>query len=278
MTATEGEISMSNHLSISTEERPLAAVTGASSGIGYELAKQFVDHGYDLIICAEDSALIDKAAELAVNGASVTPVRADLVTGSGVEQLAAAINESGRPLAAIAINAGVGNSGPFAESSLDADLDLIALNVTSTVHLTKLVLPAMVERGAGRILFTASVASLMPGPYYATYAASKAFVLSFAEAVRYEVKDAGVTVTALMPGPTDTHFFDRAGMQGTPAGEGPKDDPAEVARDGFEALMAGKDHVVGGSTKNKAQATASKLMTDPMKAALHARMTKPAGE
>jgi short-subunit dehydrogenase len=146
------------------------------------------------------------------------------------------------------------------------------------VHLAKRILPEMVRRGAGRVLFTASVASTMPGPYYATYAASKAFVLSFAQAVRYELKDTGVSVTALMPGPTDTEFFDRAQMKDTPVGSAAKDDPADVARDGFEALMAGKDHVVAGAAKNKLQAAGANLMPDPAKAAVHARMTKPEPE
>jgi short-subunit dehydrogenase len=115
----------------------------------------------------------------------------------------------------------------------------------------------------------------MPGPFYATYAASKSFVLSFAEALRYEVKDSGVTITALMPGPTDTNFFDRADMLDTAANEGKKDDPAAVAADGFEALMAGKDHIVAGSLKNKVQVAATAVLPDTAKAALHAKLTEP---
>ena len=133
----------------------------------------------------------------------------------------------------------------------------------------------MVERGAGRVLLTSSVAATMPGPYYATYAASKAFLQSFAQAIRHELQDTGVTVTALQPGPTDTEFFDRAGMQDTRAASGDKDDPAQVAREGFEAMMAGKDHAVVGSRKNKAQATASRVLPDKAKAALHATKTRP---
>jgi short-subunit dehydrogenase len=133
----------------------------------------------------------------------------------------------------------------------------------------------MVRRGEGRLLFTASVAATMPGPYYATYAASKSFVHSFAEAIRHELKDTGVTVTSLMPGPTDTEFFERAGMQDTKVDSSKKDDPAEVARDGFKALMAGKDHVVAGSAMNRAQTAASTILPDPMKARVHASMTEP---
>ena len=125
------------------------------------------------------------------------------------------------------------------------------------------------------MLFTSSVASTMPGPFYATYAASKSFLQSFAEAVRYEIKDSGITVTALMPGPTDTNFFERADMVNTAAGQGKKDDPAEVAADGFRALMAGKDHVVAGSMKNKVQVAGTSVLPDTAKAAMHARLTEP---
>jgi short-subunit dehydrogenase len=138
-----------------------------------------------------------------------------------------------------------------------------------------LVLPDMVARGEGGILFTSSIAAVMPGPYMSTYNASKSFLLSFAEALRVEVKDAGVTVTALMPGPTDTRFFERADMEDTKLGQSKKDDPSDVARDGFEALLAGKDHVVAGSMKNTAQVVAAKVVPDKVAAAAHAPMSKP---
>jgi short-subunit dehydrogenase len=252
----------------------LAVVTGASSGIGYELARQFVDHDFDVLICAEDDGIEAAAAALTRPGTRVDSVQADLATFEGVERLAAEVRAAGG-LQAVAINAGIGVGGPFIETSLQDDLRLIQLNVASTVHLTKRLLPELVAAGKGQMLFTASVAATMPGPYYATYAASKAFVMSFAEAIRYELKDSGVTVTALLPGPTDTHFFERAGMQGTAVDTGSKDDPADVARDGFDALMAGKDHVVAGSPKNKAQTAAAHLMPEKLKAATHAKLTKP---
>jgi short-subunit dehydrogenase len=175
----------------------------------------------------------------------------------------------------LVLNAGIGVGGPFVETSWEDDRQLLGLNVVSAVHLTKRVLPAMVARGAGRVLFTGSVAGTMPGPYYATYAASKAFVLSFAEAIRYEVKDSGVTVTTLLPGPTDTAFFERADMEDTRVAQGAKDDPAEVAKDGFEALMAGKAKVVAGSAKNTAQVASARVMPEQAQAAMHARQTKP---
>lgn len=132
--------------------------------------------------------------------------------------------------------------------------------MTAIVHLAKRILPGMIDRGAGRVLITSSVAATMAGPYYATHAASKAFLQSFAQAIRYELKGSGVTVTALQPGPTDTEFFDRAGMEDTKVAEADKDDPADVAKDGFEALMAGKDHVIAGSVKNKAQVAGGKVL------------------
>ena len=230
-----------------TEQSSFAVVTGASSGIGLELARQFTQNGFDVLLCAEDGELTTAATDLAQAGGRVDLVQADLATFDGVEQLVSAITSTGRAVDALALNAGIGNGGAFLDIPLAAEERLLALNIGSTVHLAKRLLPAMVSRGAGRVLFTASIASTMPGPYYATYAASKAFVLSFAEAVRYELKDTGVTITALMPGPTDTEFFDRAGMGDTPVQETKKDDPAKVAKDGFEALMAGKDHVIGGS-------------------------------
>jgi uncharacterized protein len=186
------------------------------------------------------------------------------------------VAEGGRPLDAVALNAGIGVNGDFTRDiPLEDDLRLIAVNVTAVVHLAKRTLAGMVERGAGKVLITSSVAATMPGPYYATYAASKAFLQSFAQAIRFELKDTGVTVTALQPGPTETEFFDRAGMDDTKVAEASKDDPAEVAKDGFEALMAGKDRVVAGSAKNKAQVAAGKLLPETARARLQAVQVKP---
>ena len=252
--------------------RECAVVTGASSGIGLELARQFAGHGFDVLMVARGDEVLDAAERLASAAeGDVGAFRADLREYREVERLWSWIVDTDRRVDALVLNAGIGNAGPFIETSLEDDLDLIRLNVSSVVHLAKRVLPAMVARGSGRVLITASVASTMPGPWYATYAASKAFDLSFAEAIRYELKDRGVTVTALMPGPTDTDFFDRAGMQGTRVDEGPKDDPAEVARAGFEALMAGRDHVVAGSARNKVQAVVSRVLPDRVTAAVQAR-------
>jgi uncharacterized protein len=263
---------------IVTDSKPLAVVTGGSSGIGRELARQFAAHGFDVIVAAEDTELVSAADDLAATGAQIQPVRADLATFGGVEQLLRAIAATGREVDAIALNAGVGNGGAFIDVPLADEERLIDLNIGATVHLAKRILPDIVARGAGRPLFTSSVASQMPGPYYATYAASKAFIQSFAQALRYELRDTGVIVTALLPGPTDTEFFERAGMGATPAGSSAKDDPADVARDGSEALMAGKSQVVGGSAKNKVHVAAARLLPNHARAATHATMTKPEGE
>jgi short-subunit dehydrogenase len=257
--------------------RPFAVVTGASSGIGYELAKQFAQNGYDLLITAEDPGIAEAATGLSRdNGPHVQSVQADLADYDGVEELVAAITATGRPVDAIALNAGRGAGGDFArQTDLRDELNIIDVNVTSTVHLAKRVLPAMVERGEGRVLFTSSIASTMPGSFQAVYNASKAFVQSFSEAIRNELKDTGVTVTSLMPGPTETNFFHRADMDDTRVGSGSKDDPALVAKQGFEALMKGDDQVVAGSLKNKVQAVAGKVIPDALKAEAHRKMAEP---
>jgi short-subunit dehydrogenase len=229
------------------QTRPLAVVTGASSGIGRELALRFAEGGFDLIIAADDERIAAAARACAEHGGEAVPVQADLATFEGVEKLCTAIEAAGRTPEAVAVNAGVGVGGDFArDNELADELRLIGLNVTGAVHLAKRALPPMIAAGHGGVLFTSSIAATAPGPYHATYAASKAFLLSFAEALRYELRDTGVTVTALMPGPTDTEFFDRAGMQGTRLREEtPKDDPAEVARAGYDArnvMLTGAVH------------------------------------
>jgi uncharacterized protein len=257
-------------------ERRLAVVTGASSGIGFELAKVFAEEGFDLIVAAEDEELEPAARELNQIGGSVQAVRVDLSKPEGVEDLYETITANGRPVDAIALNAGIGAGGDFArETSLAKELRLIDLNVRSTVHLCKLVLADMVERDAGRILFTSSVASTMPGSYQAVYNASKSFVQSFAEAIRNELKETEVTITSLMPGPTDTEFFERAEMEDTKVGAGAKDDPGQVARQGYEALMEGKEKVVGGSLKNKVQTAVAGVIPDSVKAQVHRKMAEP---
>lgn len=258
-----------------TKQRPLAVITGASSGIGLELAKQFAQAGYDLFLTAHSAQLEEAAGQLKTEG-SVQTFRADLSQREQVERLAEAIDKLGRPVEAAALNAGFGVYGDFArETPLEAELSLLQVNVVSVVHLAKRLVVPMAARGSGRILFTSSVASTMPGPLYACYAASKAFVQSFSQALREELKDTGVTITALLPGPTETRFFERAGMEETQVGQAKKDDPAEVAREGFEALMAGKGSVVAGSFSNALMGVAGRVLPDTVKAKMHRQQLEP---
>jgi short-subunit dehydrogenase len=255
--------------------RQLAVVTGASSGIGLELAKQFAEHDFDLLIAAEDGGIQTAAETLRGLGCEVEALQVDLATKAGVERLWQRMQAQERPVEAVAINAGVGVGGPFIDTDLHAEIRLIDLNVTSVVYLSKHVLRDMVSRGQGRVLYTSSIAAEMPAPFEAVYGASKAFELSFAEALRNELKDTGVSITVLQPGPTETNFFTRAGLEDTKVGQARKDDPAEVAREGFEALMAGKDHVVAGSFKNKVQSVLAQVTPETAKAQAHRKMAEP---
>jgi uncharacterized protein len=194
-----------------------------------------------------------------------------------VDQLWSTIKATGRPIDAIVLNAGIGSGGDFARDmeNLGQELEIVDLNVRSTVHLAKHALNDMVERDHGRVLFTSSVASTIPGSFQAVYNGSKSFVQSFALALREELKDSAVTITSLMPGPTETEFFERANMMDTDVGQSEKDDPAEVARQGYEALMNGDAKVVGGSFSNKVQVAAGRVVPDSVKAKMHRNMAEP---
>jgi uncharacterized protein len=258
--------------------RKFAVVTGASSGIGLELARVFADNGFDLLVTSGSNRIERAADGLRDSGVEVTEVEADLATYDGVEKLWAAIQATGRPVDAIAINAGVGVGGDFArETSLEDELNMIQLNVTSTVHLAKRVLKEMVARGSGKVLITSSIAGTMPTPLEAVYGATKAFGLSFAQSLRNELKDTGVTVTALQPGPTNTDFFHRAGMDDTKVGSEGKytNDPRDVAEQGFKALMDGKDHIFSSSLKTKIQGEVGKFVPESLKAEQHRKMAEP---
>ncbi|HEX3683889.1 MAG TPA: SDR family NAD(P)-dependent oxidoreductase [Bryobacteraceae bacterium] len=259
----------------SHSSRSFAVVTGASSGIGYELAKQFAQNGFDLLIAADGDGIHQAARDLEALGAQVEPVQVNLAEHDGTHQLLAAIRGAGREVDAIALNAGVGVSGRFIETDLEDEMNMVRLNVLAVLHIAKYVIKDMVARGRGRVLITSSIAGTMPTPYLAVYGATKAFERSLSQSLREELKDTGVTITALMPGATETNFFHRADAEDTKLGASEKDDPAEVAKDGFEALMAGKDHVVAGSFKNKLQAAAGYALPDPLIAKAHAAMAEP---
>ena len=257
-------------------DRPLAVVTGASSGIGYELAREFAERDFDVVVVAENAEITSVPGAVERPGSQVTAIQADLALPSEVDALADRIGEFGRPVAVLAMNAGVGISGGFVRDTELADqLAVVDLNVRSTVHLAKRLLPAMADRGSGRVLFTSSIAATAPGPFQAVYHASKAFVQSFAQGLREELRGSGVTVTAVMPGPTETRFFERAGMTDTKIGAGPKDPAAEVAKQAVAATLAGKDHVVTGSLRNRVQSVAGHVVPDRILTAVQRRMSAP---
>jgi uncharacterized protein len=251
--------------------RPLAVITGASSGIGLELAKLSAENGFDLILSADEP--LDHAAELCVQlGAAVESVVVDLASLSGVDTLVKAIGD--RTVDALIANAGHGLGQGFLDQDFDEVQHVIDTNITGTIYLIHQVGWRMRERAAGRILITGSVAGFMPGTYHAVYNGTKAFIDSFAYALRAELKDSGVTVTCLMPGPTETEFFERAGLTDTNVGQSAKDDPADVARDGFDAMMRGESDVVSG-WKNKLQTTIANVTPAEILAEQHRRMTEP---
>lgn len=252
-----------------------AVITGASSGIGYELARQFAMNGFEILITSKEPQRIMEAEQkLKDEGFRVESFAADLTQPGGVEALYDKIQSSGKPLDAIAINAGVGVYGEFKDTPWQEELNLLNLNVVSAVHLAKLAVRNMAARGEGRILFTSSIAGTMPGPLTAVYNASKAFLFSFSEALREELADTNVNVTALLPGATDTSFFERAGMEESKLNQMNKQSPREVAEVGFKALMADKDHVVSGLS-NKAQVALGEILPESVKAKRHHNMAKP---
>lgn len=256
-----------------TITRPLALVTGASSGIGLELARQLAQNGYDLIVNAEDAdGLVVAADSLRANGTEVVAHVADLRARDGIHSLLGAI--AGRDLAVLCANAGVGIGGRFTETDLDTELDLIELNIASTVHLVKHVARAMAAKRAGRILITGSIAGLMPGSFQSVYNGSKAFLNSWGEAIREELKEQNVVVTVLMPGATETNFFHRAEMDDTKVGAAAKMHAADVAKLGYDALMADDDHVVAGF-RNKLQALMTNILPDPVLARMHRDIAQP---
>jgi uncharacterized protein len=239
-----------------------------------ELARVLAANGFDLILAAEDPRIEEAAVRLREHGGAVRPVQVELRTAAGVDELYRTCAATG-PVDVAALNAGVGRGGPFIENDLTDEVAIIDLNITSTVRLAKKLLPEMVRRGEGRVLVTSSIASMMPGTYQAVYNASKSFLQSFTEAVAEELREEPVTITSLMPGPTETEFFHRAEMDDTQVGSSSKDDPAQVAEQGFRALMAGKDKIVAGSAGTKAQGVMSDVLPDRLKAVMHRRMAAP---
>jgi short-subunit dehydrogenase len=242
-----------------------ALITGASSGIGYELAKLFANDGFNLIIVGRDEAKLKRAAVvLEERGVEVITITVDLFEPNAAFELYEQISTKNIQVDVLVNDAGQGVYGKFVDTDLNKELDIIQLNISSLVTLTKLYVREMVERGSGKILNVASIAGKIPGPYQAVYHGTKAFVHSFNEAVRAEIKDTPVTITSLLPGPTDTDFFRKADMLDSKAvQEGELADPADVAKDGYEAMIAGKDMVISGF-KNKLQVAMGNITPDSL--------------
>jgi short-subunit dehydrogenase len=252
--------------------KPFAIVTGASSGIGFELAAICAQEGFDLLVAADRPNIHEAAERFRSRGAATNVVEADLATIEGVDALWEAA--AGRPVDALLANAGHGLGGAFLDQEFDEVQHVIDTNITGTVYLVQLAARQMRALGSGRILLTGSIAGFMPGAYQAVYNGTKAFIDSFSFALRAELKDTGVTVTCLMPGATETDFFQRADMLDTKVGQSAKDDPADVARAGFDAMMRGDGDVVSG-WQNKLRTAIANVTPSGILAEQHARMAKP---
>ena len=254
-----------------SEQRPLACVTGASTGIGLELARICGAHGLDLVIAADEPAIEHAADQLRQLGVEVTPVKADLATSEGVAKLYQSLPRVPDVLMA---NAGRGLGHAFLDRDFSDLRRVVDTNVTGTIELIHRVGRDMRQRGQGRILITGSIAGFAPGTFNAVYNATKSFIDSFSIALNEELKDSGVTVACLMPGATQTEFFRRADMLDTKLGTAKKDDPADVAKIGFEAMMKGEAQVVSGF-KNKVQVALEKVAPAEYVAHQHRKRAEP---
>ena len=252
--------------------RPFAIVTGASSGIGFDLAQECADHGYDLLIAADETRIADAAEKLRAHGGQVEALQADLSDRAGVDQLYSAAK--GRRVDALLANAGRGLGRAFLDQDFIRVRHLIDTNITGTLYLIHRVGNEMLRRKAGRILITGSIAGFTPGSFQAAYNASKAFLDSFSEALRNELKDTGITVTCLMPGATETEFFERADLMDTKIGQQEKDDPRMVAKAGFDAMLKGTGQVITG-WQNKLQSAIAHITPSDTLAEMHRRKAEP---
>ncbi|MDB5125775.1 SDR family oxidoreductase [Mucilaginibacter sp.] len=254
-----------------------ALITGATSGIGLELAKLFAKDHYNLIIVSRNQQELDKTAyELQQNGIDVIAMAKDLFNRDEAFSLCEEVKRTGIHIDVLVNDAGQGVYGEFKDNDIDRELKIIDLNIGALTILTKHFLQEMVSRNEGKILNVASIASETPGPWQAVYHATKAYVLSLTEAIREEVKDTNITITALQPGVTDTDFFNKAGMNNSKAVQDKEAmaNPADVAKDGYNALMAGKDKVVSGF-KNKLQMAMGNVTPDSTLAHMVNEQQKP---
>lgn len=252
--------------------RSLAVVTGASTGIGYELALVCAENGFDLAVAADEPKIHEAATAFRALGAEVVAVEADLATSEGVDKLLDAIGQ--RPVAALLANAGRGLGGAFLDQDFGRVRAIVDTNVTGTLYLIQKVGQGMRARGEGRILIVGSIAGFLPGSFQAVYNGTKAFLDSFSFAIRNELKETGVTVTCLMPGATETDFFERADMLDTKVGTQKKQSAREVAEIGFDAMMKGKGDVVSG-WQNKLQSAMALITPSDTLAKMHRKMSAP---
>ncbi|MTH55616.1 SDR family NAD(P)-dependent oxidoreductase [Bacillus mangrovi] len=250
-------------------------ITGASSGLGLELAKQFAQNGYDLAVSGSSERIFEAAETIRSFGVEAYPHQADASEYDGVESFWTFVKDLNRPVEAAVLNVGIGLGGAFAETELEEELRLISINISGTVHTAKRVVQHMVPNGRGKIMVVSSIAATLPTPYETVYGPSKAFGFLFAESLREELRGTGVTVTALLPGPTDTNFHDNAGMGSSEIGSSSKNDKQLVAKQGFEALMNDIDHVIGGDEATKQEAEENKRTPETEKAARHAKRARP---
>lgn len=236
------------------QTRPFAVITGASYGVGFELAKKFAENGYDLLIASDSEAILEAQDDLEVFGTDVECIEVNLGTYKGVQILTETIMSYNRPVDVLVINAGEGTNGSFLDTNLRDEINLINLNIISAVHLTKNLIGDMFNQGAGKILFTTSFDSASASPFDAVYNSSKAFITTFAESIRYEAKDHGVSVTTMIP---EGEF-----------------ELVEVARQGYEAVIAGVENVFDSSLKSKFQGWASKVLPERFKASYHRKTSE----
>jgi short-subunit dehydrogenase len=248
----------------------LAIVTGASSGIGLELAKLAAEDGFELILAADTP--LGEATRAISGSATIRNVETDLSMLEGVDSLLAAT--SGRPVDALFANAGHGLGRDFLQQDVAEWRHVIDTNITGTVYLIQKIAQQMVARGEGRILITGSIAGHIAGTFQAVYNGTKAFIDNFSDALGNELKDTGVTVTCLKPGATDTEFFERADMEDTMVGQMKKDDPADVAKAGYAAMMDGERSVIY-SLKNKLQVATATVLGGGVSAEMHRKQAEP---
>ena len=263
-------------MAASAHSRQLAIVTGASTGIGYELAKVCAKNGFDLVVVADEPKINEAAQEFRGLGAQVEAVEADLATLEGNDKLYEKAKSFGRPVDALLANAGRGLGNGYLDQDFGAVRKIIDTNITGTVYLIQKVGRDMRARGQGRILIVGSIAGFIPGTYQAVYNASKAFLDSFSFALRHEIAESHVTVTCLMPGATETDFFERADLMDTKIGQAKKDDAGMVAQKGFDAMMKGQGDVVTG-WHNKLQTAIASITPAGWLAEAHGKQAEPGG-